>query len=109
MLTSPYGLVLVVLFRASYFYLCRVGIVVFYLPQVLAGTYFYHPNPPAGRFIGKLAEYVDAYTSTYKSKRGSVQAQWASAGCLSGGVITGVAIFAVGIGIGIGAAAALEE
>ncbi|MYK16654.1 hypothetical protein F4055_00590 [Candidatus Poribacteria bacterium] len=78
-------------------------------PAGLAGTYFYQPNPPAGRFIGKSAEYVDAYISTYKSKRGSVQAQWASAGCLSTGVITGVAIFAVGVGIGIGAVAALEE
>lgn len=84
------------------------------LPPVgLAGTYFYQPEPPAMRLVGKSPEYVLAYTSTYKSKRGNIQAQWASAGCLGGSVVTTAVIVGIGVGIsagiGIGAAAALAE
>lgn len=78
------------------------------LPPVgLAGTYFYRPAPPLARLMGKSPEYVDVYTSTYKSKRGTIQAQWAAAGCLGGGVAVGA--LAVGIGVGVGIAAVLEE
>ena len=55
-------------------------------PSGLVGTYFYQPTPPPSRLIGKSPEYVAAYTSTYKAKSGKIQAQWASAGCLGGGV-----------------------
>ena len=80
------------------------------LPPIgLTGTYFYQPDPPVSRFIGKSPEYVGVYTQTYKSKRGNIQARWASAGCVSGCAIVGGLAFAVGVGIGIGTAAALEE
>jgi len=70
------------------------------LPPIgLTGTYFYRPAPPVSRLIGRTPEYVDVYTSTYKTKRGSAQASWASAGCLSGGAAVG--LIAVGMGIGI--------
>lgn len=77
------------------------------LPPVgLTGTYFYRPAPPVSRLIGRTPEYVDVYTSTYKTKRGSVQASWASAGCLSGGAA--VTLLSIGIGIGIGLEEALQ-
>lgn len=80
------------------------------LPPVgLAGTYFYQPDPPFSRLMGKSPEYVDAYTQTYKSKRGNIQVRWASAGCVSGCVVVGGVLFAVGVGVGLGAAAVLEE
>ena len=37
-------------------------------------------NPPPARLIGKSSEYITAYTSAYQLKRGSIQAQWTSAG-----------------------------
>lgn len=69
-------------------------------PAGVVGTYFYRPAPPLSRLIGKSPEYVDAYTSAYELKRGNIQAQWASAGCL-GGCLT-VTVVVVGIAIGIG-------
>ncbi len=58
------------------------------LPPVgLAGTYFYQPNPPAGRFIGKSPEYVAVYSETYKKEKSKLQALWATAGCASGSVV----------------------
>lgn len=73
------------------------------LPPIgLTGTYFYRPAPPVSRLIGRTPEYVEVYTSTYKSKRGNVQARWASAGCLSGGAAVGLVSFGVGIGLGLG-------
>ena len=76
------------------------------LPPVgLTGTYFYQPEPPLARLMGKSPEYVEAYTSTYKSTRGNIQVRWASAGCITGGVIVGSVLF----GIGVGVAAALTE
>ena len=78
------------------------------LPPVgLTGTYFYQPAPSLSRLIGKSPDYVTVYTSTYKSKRGNIQVLWASAGCISGGVVVGAAL--VGIGIGVGVAAVLGE
>lgn len=78
------------------------------LPPIgLTGTYFYRPNPPLSRLIGKSPEYVDVYTSAYKSKRETIQVQWASVGCLTGGVVTGAVL--VGVGIGVGVATILDE
>ena len=68
-------------------------------PSGVVGTYFYRPAPPPSRLIGKSPEYVAAYTSAYQLKRGNIQAQWASAGCL-GGCLTVVAVV-VGMWIGI--------
>ena len=56
-------------------------------PVGLTGTYFYQPSPPLSRLVGKSMEYVAVYTQTYKSKRGNIQARWASAGCVTGSVI----------------------
>ena len=61
-------------------------------PVGIIGSYFYQPEPPPSRFIGKSPEYVTAYTLTYKSKRGNTQARWTSAGCLSGCVVVGVGL-----------------
>ena len=69
-------------------------------PTGIIGSYSYQPSPPPSRLIGKSPEYVAAYTSVYQLKRGNIQAQWTSAGCLSGCVILGT--IAVGIGIGNG-------
>ena len=55
-------------------------------PSGIVGTYFYRPTPPPSRLIGKSPEYVAAYTSAYQAKRGNIQALWASAGCLGGGL-----------------------
>ena len=58
------------------------------LPPVgLAGTYFYQPNPPTERFIGKSAEYVAIYSETYKKERSRLQVFWSTAGCASGSVV----------------------
>ena len=76
-------------------------------PAGLTGTYFYRPAPPVSRLIGRTPEYVSVYTSTYKLKRGSVQANWASAGCLSGGAAVGLIV--VGIGVGLGLEEALQS
>ena len=66
------------------------------LPPVgLIGSYFYQPAPPPLQLIGKSPEYIAAYTSAYQLKRGNIQAQWTSAGCLSGCVVIGT--IAVGI------------
>ena len=63
------------------------------LPPVgIIGSYFYQPEPPPSRFIGKSPEYVTVYTLTYKSKRGNTQARWTAAGCLSGCVVVGVGL-----------------
>ena len=69
-------------------------------PSGIVGTYFYRPTPPPSRLIGKSPEYIAAYTSAYQAKRGNIQAQWTSAGCL-GGCLTVTAVV-VGIAIGIG-------
>lgn len=78
------------------------------LPPIgLTGTYVYRPDPPLAQLIGKSPEYVEVYTSSYKSERGKIQAQWASAGCLGGGIVIGAIV--VGIGVGVGVASFLEE
>ena len=53
----------------------------------LIGTYFYRPNPPAARFVGKSSEYVELYSETYKKEIGRNHALWSTAGCVSGGVV----------------------
>ncbi len=44
----------------------------------------HQPDLPPSRFIGKSAEYVEVYTSTYKSKRSEIQVKWATAGYIGG-------------------------
>ena len=68
-------------------------------PAGIIGSYSYRPGPPPSRLIGKSPEYISAYTTTYKSKRGNIQALWTSAGCLTGCVV---------ITVGLGAAAATQ-
>lgn len=75
------------------------------LPPVgIIGSYSYRPGPLPARLIGKSPEYISAYTTAYKSKRGHIQAQWTSAGCLSGCVILGTIAVGIRIGSGIGSA-----
>ena len=65
------------------------------LPSVwtagIAGSYFYRPDPPAERLLGKSPEYVAFYTATYKEKRGRLQATWTTVGCASGTLAAGAA------------------
>ena len=65
-------------------------------PTGIIGSYSYQPSPPPSRLIGKLPEYIAAYTSAYPIKRGGIQAQWTSAGCLSGCVILGAIVVCKG-------------
>ena len=57
----------------------------------IAGSYFYRPDPPAERLLGKSPEYVAFYTDAYKAKRGKLQATWTTVGCASGVLATGAA------------------
>ena len=77
-------------------------------PTGIIGSYSYRPVPPPSRLIGKSPEYIAAYTSVYQLKRGNIQAQWTSAGCLSGCVILGTIAVGIGIGSGIGAEGAMQ-
>ncbi|MCY3741221.1 MAG: hypothetical protein OXH00_09400 [Candidatus Poribacteria bacterium] len=74
----------------------------FFPPTGIIGSYSYRPSPPPSRLIGKSPEYIATYTSAYESKRGTIQAQWTSAGCLSGCVVAGS--LAVGVRLGVVAA-----
>lgn len=78
-------------------------------PAGLTGTYFYRPAPPLARLMGKSPEYVEAYTSAYKSQRGNIQVRWASAGCLTGGVIVGGVLISIGVGAGLAVLAINEQ
>ncbi len=70
------------------------------LPPIgITGTYFYQPEPSPSRLIGKTPEYVSVYTSTYKSKRGSVQARMSSTGCLTGGTVIGLTFLGIGFAL----------
>lgn len=70
------------------------------LPPIgITGTYFYQPKPPPSRFIGMTPEYVSVYTSTYKSKRGSIQARMSTAGCLTGCGISGLTLLGIGFAL----------
>lgn len=70
------------------------------LPPIgITGTYFYQPKPPPSRFIGKTPEYVSVYTSTYKSKRGSIQSRMSTAGCLTGCGISGLTLLGIGFAL----------
>lgn len=62
----------------------------------IAGSYFYRPDPPAERLLGKSPEYVAFYTDAYKAKRGQLHATWTTIGCASGGLALGaVAVAAI--------------
>ena len=77
-------------------------------PTGIIGSYSYQPVPPPSRLIGKSPEYIAAYTSAHPLKRGDIQAQWTSAGCLSGCVILGIIAVGIGIGSGSGAEGAMQ-
>ncbi|MXV75882.1 hypothetical protein F4Z99_16615 [Candidatus Poribacteria bacterium] len=76
----------------------------FALPIGSIGGYLYQPAPLPSRLIGKSPEYIAAYTSTYKSKRGEIQANSTAAGCLSGCLIIVLATGSIGVGLGTAAA-----
>ena len=57
----------------------------------IAGSYFFRPDPPAERLLGKSPEYVAFYTDAYKAKTGTLQATWTAVGCASGSVATAAA------------------
>lgn len=78
------------------------------LPTGIIGAYSYRPSPLPSRLIGKSPEYIAAYTSAYQLKRGNIQAQWTSAGCLSGCVILGTIAVGIGIGNRAGAEGAMQ-
>ena len=69
-------------------------------PAGIAGTYFYQPDPPVSRFLGKEPEYVSIYTSTYKSRRGRIQSDMSSIGCATGCGILGLTLTVVGFALG---------
>ena len=71
----------------------------FFPPIGVIGAYVYRPDPPVSRFIGKSPEYIAAYTSAYKAKRGNTQGLWAGAGCLTGGVVVGAALTGIIVGV----------
>ena len=58
-------------------------------------VYSYQPDPPAARFIGKSPEYINTYTSTYKSTRGHKQAEWVAGGCFVGTLMNGITLYTV--------------
>lgn len=65
----------------------------------VAGTYLYQPAPPTNRFIGKSSEYISVYTSIYKSKRGKIQTNMASAGCIGGCLGIGGTLLVIGFSL----------
>ena len=65
----------------------------------ILGMYYHRPNPPVSRLIGKSPAYINTYTSHYKSRRGRIQANWASAGCLTGGGVLGALILGAWLGM----------
>ena len=65
-------------------------------PAGIIGSYSYRPGPSPSRFIGKSPEYISAYTTTYKSKRGNIQVLWTSVGCFSGCVVVGGLVVSIG-------------
>ena len=65
----------------------------------IAGSYFYRPDPPIERFLGKSPEYVAFYTDAYKVKRGKLQATWTTIGCASGGLAVGALVAAFVIAV----------
>lgn len=58
-------------------------------------VYSYQPDPPVARFIGKSPEYINTYTSTYKSTRGHKQAKWVAGGCFVGTLMNGIMLYTV--------------
>ncbi|HZL20520.1 MAG TPA: hypothetical protein VFG23_22505 [Polyangia bacterium] len=60
----------------------------------IAVAYFAEPSPPAARLMGKSAEYVMIYSTSYKSEGKSIQGRHAIYGCLVGTAIA-VAIYII--------------
>ena len=86
--------------------LCIVG--TYLIPWIgFTRIHSHQPDPNPSRLIGKSAEYVEVYTSTYKSKRSELQAKWAAAGYFVGGCLLG-ALF-VGYGCFYGYAWGMDD
>lgn len=80
-------------------------------PVGIIGSYSYRPGPLPARLIGKSPEYISAYTTAYKSKRGNTQVLWTSAGCFSGCVVVWglvVSMHIYGLSVGQGGADATQ-
>lgn len=60
----------------------------------IAVAYFAEPSPPPARLMGKSAEYVMIYSTSYKSEGKSIQGRHAIYGCLVGTAIA-VAIYII--------------
>ena len=55
----------------------------------------YDPPVPISHLIGKSAEYTLAYTEAYKRKMKGLQFRLALAGCITGGIVGGVALLPI--------------
>jgi hypothetical protein len=75
----------------------------------LIGSYFYQPNPPAARFVGKSPEYVNSHSETYKKEAGKLHALWSTAGCVSGGIVITGCVFVGFASYGVVTAIAEQE
>lgn len=57
----------------------------------VSAAYVSHPGPRLDRLEGKSAAYVDAYVASYRSKRHSLQTNYALVGCaISGCAVAGL-------------------
>lgn len=50
------------------------------------------PSPNSEKFIGKSPDYIEAYTSAYRSKRRSLQTTWSMVGCVASNCIVLTAV-----------------
>ena len=67
----------------------------------LVASYVYTSSPPASRFVGKSAEYIQTYTSTYETKSRSIQTTQAITGCVTGCVVSiGINLLLWGASVG---------
>lgn len=64
---------------------CAGGVLVFLFSHI------HEPSPPASSLLGKSPEYVAFYTDAYKAKARKLQTSRAMWGCVTGGVISGLA------------------
>lgn len=66
-------------------------------------AYIVEPHPQATRLMGKDADYIQAYSLTYKSAAKSVQTKMAMYGCAAGAV-AGVVLYVFAIGAAVSSA-----
>ena len=64
---------------------CAGGVLVFLFSHI------HEPSPPASALLGKSPEYVASYTDAYQAKARKLQTSRAMWGCVTGGVISGLA------------------